>query len=174
MAKTETYQTGVGISQVAGKINFTEISYAGIIVIWVIGVVLYVIFLRKELTRRRQEENAESLKRKRHRGKRCPQCRNVISAHRKVCQHCGYEFSEVEIKQSTETEGQTQHHHHSKSSGRRRKKKRGKKCPKCNNVINFYREVCQHCGYKFDAEQPNQGPDEPENPENSENEDVAN
>lgn len=162
----QVYQTTVGISQISGKINLTQVSYLGITALWVVGVLLYILFLRKELTRRRKEEDDETQKRKRHRGKRCPQCRNIISSHRMTCQHCGNQFSETEIKDSPESEGKEHHHsrHGHGSSGRRRKKKRGKKCPQCNNIINFYREVCQHCGHKFDVEpQPGQGPEGPEN-----------
>jgi len=172
-----TIGVGYDIPQYFGKVNFTQISYMGITALWVIGVLLYLLYLRRELSRRKQEEQDESQKRSRHRGKRCPQCGNIISAHRKVCQHCGNQFSEVEIKESVESEAQETevskevkpskepHHHHHSSSGRRRKKKRGKKCPQCDKVINYYREVCQHCGYKFDTEpEPGQEP-EPAGPE---------
>jgi uncharacterized OB-fold protein len=117
-----------------------------IIALWVAGVVAYIIYLRQELNRRRKEEKTEDEKRKRHRGKKCPQCQNVISAKREFCQHCGYKFSEIEIKAETERESDHYHHH---GSGSHRKRKRGKKCPQCQNVINYTREVCQHCGYKF-------------------------
>jgi len=179
----QSMEVGSGITHNLGNVNFTQVSYMGITALWVIGVLFYLLYLRRELSRRKQEEAVEDKKRNRHRGKRCPQCGNIISAHRKVCQHCGNEFSEVEVKESVESEAkETQatkeggeskehHHHHHSSSGRRRKKKRGKKCPQCDKVINHSREVCQHCGYKFDTE-PKPG-NEPE-PAGPETKDAAN
>ena len=33
-----------------------------------------------------------------------------------------------------------------RKAGRRRL---GKRCPNCKNIIDYYRKVCQHCGYEF-------------------------
>jgi len=141
-------------------INKSQVSYSLIVALWVAGVVVYIIYLRRQLARRRKEGEAESTKRKRHRGKKCPQCQNIISAHRDFCQHCGYKFSETELKAATAS-SEHQHQHHSGSHG---KKRRGKKCPQCKNIINYSREVCQHCGYKFNsAPAGNSGPTDPAN-----------
>jgi uncharacterized OB-fold protein len=170
-----TLEVGSGITHITGKVNMTQVSYFGITLLWVTGVVLYLFYLRRELKRRKQEEAVEDQKREQHRGKRCPQCGNIISSKRTVCQHCGYAFSEVEVEEATKAKGEVSedasedrgsgehHHHHHGSSGRRRKKKRGKKCPQCNTVINYYREVCQHCGYKFEnVAKPGDQPQGPE------------
>jgi len=125
------------------RMGTNQIMYFGIITLWIVGVILYLLYLRKELGRRLKEEKEEDAKRKRHRGKKCPQCGNIISVTREVCQHCGHQFSEVP---AVAAEDQAQR---SSSYSSRKKKRRGKKCPQCKNVINYYREVCQHCGYKF-------------------------
>jgi len=128
-----------------------QLIYFFIVALWVGGVVAYIIYLRQQLSRRKKEEAVEQEKRKRHRGKKCPQCHNIISAKREVCQHCGYRFSEIEIEEAVAKESHhNQHHRHSSGSGR--KKRRGKKCPQCHTVVNYYREECQHCGYKFNGE----------------------
>jgi len=132
--------------EMVSGITRNQISYTLIVVLWAAGVLAYIVYLRRQLARRRKEEEAESAKRKRHRGKRCPQCKNIISARREVCQHCGYKFSEAEMKAATSS---SEHHHHHSSS--HHKKRRGKKCPQCQNVINYYRDVCQHCGYQFNS-----------------------
>jgi uncharacterized OB-fold protein len=146
------------------KISYSQISYGLIVLLWIAGVAGYIIYLRRELRRRNREEQKEDEQRKRHRGKKCPQCQNVIGAKRIVCQHCGYRFPEsdphaqveinrepIPIKQEKSEAGGHEHGHSSHSShGHHSRRKRGKKCPECGNIINYYREVCQHCGYKFD------------------------
>jgi len=44
--------------------------------------------------------------------------------------------------------GGSKHHHH------RRSHKSGKRCPKCQNMIDARRTVCQHCGYVFGTTPP--------------------
>ncbi len=42
------------------------------------------------------------------------------------------------------------------SEDNKSKRKLGKRCPQCHNIINYQRQVCQHCGYQF--------PEVPEHP----------
>jgi predicted amidophosphoribosyltransferase len=107
--------------------------YPFIIVAWVAAVgyfIYYMIFLR--------QRKGRSKSKRRRRGKRCPECKNMIDYRREVCQHCGYRFpSESGSKEAL-------------SSGERtRSKKRGKRCPKCGNKVGYSRAVCQYCGYTF-------------------------
>jgi len=117
--------------------SFEQMFYTLIIILWLIGVVLYIFYLRKELGIRIKEKREQRSAGRRRLGKRCPQCKNIIDYRRKVCQHCGYEFPYVPEPKEIE------------ASSSWRKKKRGKKCPNCGNIINYHRTVCQHCGYKF-------------------------
>lgn len=85
-----------------------------------------------------------SKKKKKNNGKRCPQCKNLIDANRKVCQHCGHEFPEGDKHKSRSY----RHLSGSRHLGGK-KKKRGKHCPGCGQIVDYRREVCQHCGYEF-------------------------
>ena len=127
------------------KLGINQIMYFGIITLWMVGVIIYFLYLRKEWSRRLREEREENAKRKQRRGKKCPNCKNIISIARPVCQHCGYQFPDLPAAMA-ENPGQPLESH-----GSGRKRRRGKKCPNCKNIINYYREVCQHCGYKFGA-----------------------
>jgi len=116
--------------------SFEKIFYTLIIILWIVGIIFYIQYLRKERENKAEDWKGERKAGRRKLGKRCPKCRNIIGYYRKVCPHCGYEFYQVPEKKDLEEK-------------RPGKKKRGKKCPQCGNIINYYREVCQHCGYKF-------------------------
>jgi len=121
----------------AGYKLSTYINYF-LLLVWTFGLGIYIYYLRKsELKKAKGKSKSHQSKRKR--GKRCPQCKNIINAMRTVCQHCGYQFPAL-----AKEEQEVSHH-----SGSGKKKQKGKKCPKCQNVINYYRTVCQHCGYQF-------------------------
>lgn len=149
------------------KIDISQISYGLIVLLWIAGVAGYIIYLRRELNRRNREEQKEDDQRKRHRGKKCPQCHNIIGVKRSVCQHCGYRFPESDshaqvelnreplpIKQEPHEAHEHEHRHgsHSSHGHHSSRRKRGKKCPECGKIINYYREACQHCGYKFNMD----------------------
>lgn len=80
---------------------------------------------------------------KRTRGKRCPECGNLINAQKTICQHCGHEFGSApapkppEAKPPAEKSSSTHH------------RKRGKYCPSCGRLIDAARAQCQHCNYVF-------------------------
>lgn len=127
-----------------------NIFYGLLLVGWIGVTILYLYLLWKKKPEEfsplwRRVKKGSSRKK---RGKRCPECRNIISVHREVCQHCGYKFPKPEQEAKTESSAE-------------RKPRRGKRCPKCQNKIDYTRTVCQHCGYKFPSfESQNEKPKE--------------
>jgi hypothetical protein len=63
-----------------------------------LGWYLYFIWSKKqshERSRNWGHRGGETKDSGHRRGKRCPQCRNMIDQRRTVCQHCGHEFELV-------------------------------------------------------------------------------
>ena len=100
-------------------------------------------FFRKYVLSPSQKRGSSKRRHGHKRGKRCPQCTNLVDSRRKVCQHCGHVFpdsSEAEAKPKPAPKPK---------SGSSPSRKRGKYCPQCHKMIGYERPACQHCGYVF-------------------------